>query len=71
MSEQVCKLTQSDAPDNNIKVVDDYLSDLTELLKGLTYDEEIHLFDQGVVALERIVIIRIEPGLTIISKARE
>jgi ATP-dependent DNA helicase DinG len=49
VSEQVCKLTQSDAPDNNIKAVDDYLSDLTELLKGLTFDEEIHLFDQGVV----------------------
>lgn len=49
VSEQVCKLTQSDVPDNNIKAVDDYLSDLTELLKSLTFDEEIHLFDQGLV----------------------
>ncbi|RUM78410.1 MAG: ATP-dependent DNA helicase DinG [Candidatus Thioglobus sp.] len=49
VSEQVCKLTQTDLPDNNIKAVDDYLSDLTELLKSLTFDEEIHLFDQGLV----------------------
>jgi len=49
VSEQVCKLTQGDTPDSNIKSVDDYLSDLTELFKALAFDEDVHLFDQGVV----------------------
>jgi ATP-dependent DNA helicase DinG len=49
VSEQVCKLTQGDTAESNIKLVDDYLSDLTELFKALTFDENIYLFDQGVV----------------------
>ena len=49
VSEQVCKLTQGDIPESNIKLVDDYLSDLTELFKALAFDENSYLFDQGVV----------------------
>lgn len=49
VSEQVCKLTQGDTAESNIKLVDDYLSDLTELFKALAFDENIYLFDQGVV----------------------
>ncbi|SFV80555.1 ATP-dependent helicase DinG/Rad3 [hydrothermal vent metagenome] len=49
VSEQVYKLTQQDASEINIKQIDDYLNDLTQLFKDLEFDEDIHLFEQGVV----------------------
>lgn len=49
VSDQICKISQQDSPDINIKQVDDYLSDLTILLKTLDFDEDIYLFDKGVV----------------------
>ncbi|MBC8493691.1 MAG: ATP-dependent DNA helicase DinG, partial [bacterium] len=49
VSDQICKLTEQDVPDINIKQIDDYISDLSTLLKTLDFDEDIHLFDQGVV----------------------
>ena len=49
VSDQICKITQQDSPDINIKQVDDYLSDLTILLKTLDFDEDVYLFDKGVV----------------------
>jgi len=50
VSDQVCKLTQQNTLDIPIKSIDDYLTDLTELFKSLDFDEDIHLFEQGVVA---------------------
>ena len=49
VSDQICKITQQDSTDVNIKQVDDYLSDLTIILKSLDFDEEVYLFDKGVV----------------------
>ena len=49
VSDQMCKITEQDVPDINIKQIDDYLSDLSTLLKTLDFDEDIHLFDQGMV----------------------
>ena len=49
VSDQVCKITQQDTLDIPIKSIDDYLANLTELFKQLDFDEEIHLFEQGVV----------------------
>ncbi len=49
VSDQICKISQQDSPDINIKQVDDYLSDLTILLKTLDFDEDVYLFDKGVV----------------------
>lgn len=49
MSEQICKITGQDAPDIDIKQVDDYLNDLIILLKTLNFDEDIYLFNQGQV----------------------
>ncbi len=49
VSDQICKITGQDTPDINIKQMDDYLADLTALLKALDFDDEIYLFDQGQV----------------------
>ncbi len=49
VSDQVCKLTQQDTLDISIKSIDDYLVDLTEIFKSLDFDEDIYLFEQGVV----------------------
>jgi len=49
VSDQICKITQQDSTDVNIKQVDDYLSDLTTILKTLDFDEDVYLFDKGVV----------------------
>jgi len=49
VSDQVCKLTQQNAIDIDIKSIDNYLTDLTELFKSLNFDGDIHLFEQGVV----------------------
>jgi len=49
VSDQVCKLTQQDVLDISIKSIDDYLADLTEAFKSLEFDEDIYLFEQGVV----------------------
>ena len=49
VSDQICKITQQDSTDVNIKQVDDYLSDLTIILKILDFDEDVYLFDKGEV----------------------
>ena len=49
VSDQIFKITQQDSTDVNIKQVDDYLSDLTIILKTLDFDEDVYLFDKGVV----------------------
>lgn len=49
VSDQMCKITEQDVLDINIKQIDDYLSDLSTLLKTLDFDEDIYLFDQGMV----------------------
>ena len=49
VSDQICKITQQDSTDVNIKQVDDYLSDLTTILKTLDFDEDVYLFDKGMV----------------------
>lgn len=49
VGEQICKITQQTPPDISIKAVDDYLDDLVQLLQDLDFDEEQHLFNQGVV----------------------
>lgn len=49
-SEQICKLTQKNLPESQIKKVDDYLADLIQLLKNnLDFNEGVHLFKQGKV----------------------
>lgn len=47
--EQICKLSQQDAIDIDIEQMDGYLQDLTTLFKSLSFDEEVHLFNQGQV----------------------
>ena len=47
--EQICKLSQQDAIDIDIKQMDDYLQDLTTLCKSLSFDDDVHLFNQGQV----------------------
>ena len=47
--DQVCKLTQQDNIDVPIKIVDDYLHDLTQLFTNFDFDEDIYLFNQGLV----------------------
>ncbi len=49
VSDQVCKLTQQDALDVSIDSIDNYLSDLTEAFKSLDFDEDVYLFEQGVI----------------------
>ncbi|SMM99588.1 ATP-dependent helicase DinG/Rad3 [uncultured Candidatus Thioglobus sp.] len=49
VSEQLCKLTEQTPIEIEIKQVDNYLRDLVELLKNLSFDENIHLFNQGKV----------------------
>jgi len=49
VSEQLCKISKQDVPDINIKQIDDYLTDLTQLLKQLEFNDNIYLFKQGVV----------------------
>ena len=45
--DQVCKLTEQDNIDIPIKTIDDYLLDLTQLIKNFDFDEEVYLFNQG------------------------
>ena len=45
--DQVCKLTEQDNIDIPIKTVDDYVLDLTQLIKNLDFDEDVYLFNQG------------------------
>lgn len=45
--DQVCKLTEQDNIDIPVKTVDDYLLDLTQLIKNLDFDEDVYLFNQG------------------------
>lgn len=49
VSEQICKLTQQDAIEVDVKQMDGYLQDLTVLFKALHFDEDVHLFNQGQV----------------------
>jgi ATP-dependent DNA helicase DinG len=52
ISEQVCKITKQDSPGNDIKQIDGYLDDLVQVLKELDFDEDVHLFEQGIVNQE-------------------
>ena len=45
--DQVCKLTEQDNIDILIRTVDDYVLDLTQLIKNLDFDEDVYLFNQG------------------------
>ena len=47
--EQVCKVLQKPVPDMDIKALDEATNFLIQALKKLDYDEDIHLFEQGVV----------------------
>ncbi|MBW5290201.1 MAG: ATP-dependent helicase DinG/Rad3 [Candidatus Ruthia sp. Asou_11_S2] len=49
VSEQLCKISKQDVPDINIKQIDDYLTDLIQLLKQLEFNDDIYLFSQGIV----------------------
>ncbi len=49
IGDQMCKINDQDVVDINIKQVDDYTADLSKLLKSLTFDDDIHLFEQGQV----------------------
>ncbi len=49
VSEQLCKISKQDVPNINIKQIDDYLTDLIRLLKQLEFNDNIYLFNQGVV----------------------
>ncbi len=49
VSDQMCKITGQNSADVNIKQVDDYVADLSILLKTLEFDEDVYLFDQGQV----------------------
>ncbi len=49
VSEQLCKISKQDVPDINIKQIDDYLTDLIQLLKQLEFNEDMYLFSQGIV----------------------
>ncbi|MDC9715023.1 MAG: ATP-dependent DNA helicase DinG, partial [Gammaproteobacteria bacterium] len=48
-SEKIAELTDQTPIEINIKQIDDYLQDLSVLLKALPFDEDIHLFNQGKV----------------------
>lgn len=49
LSEQIAKLTEQEAIEVDIKQIDNYLKDLSSLLKPLSFDDDIHLFNQGKV----------------------
>lgn len=49
LSEQITKLTEQEVIEIDIKKIDGYLKDLSELLNFLSFDENIHLFNQGQV----------------------
>ncbi len=49
---EVCKITEQDAPEIDIKQVDGFLADLVAILKTLDYEEDVHLFEQGVIGQE-------------------
>ncbi|WXU00709.1 MAG: ATP-dependent DNA helicase DinG [Catillopecten margaritatus gill symbiont] len=49
VSEQIAKLTEQDVIEIDIKQMDDYVQDLVLLFKGLSFDDEVHLFNQGQV----------------------
>ncbi|CAB5500403.1 ATP-dependent helicase DinG/Rad3 [Bathymodiolus thermophilus thioautotrophic gill symbiont] len=46
-SEQIAKLMEQEPIEIDIKQVDDYLQDLIELLKMLSFEEDVFLFNQG------------------------
>lgn len=47
LSEQIAKLTEQDPIEIDIKQIDGYLQDLSSLLKSLSFDENVYLFNQG------------------------
>lgn len=55
-SEQVCKLIEQGLIEIDIQQMQDYLQDLTELCNNLSFDEDVHLFNQGLVDNEIVEI---------------
>ncbi|BAS68013.1 ATP-dependent DNA helicase DinG [Bathymodiolus septemdierum thioautotrophic gill symbiont] len=49
VSEQICKITEQNDIEIDIKQIDEHLQDLTMIFKGLPYDDDTHLFNQGQV----------------------
>jgi ATP-dependent DNA helicase DinG len=49
ISEKIAKLIEQEPIEVNVKQVDNYLQDLTELLKMLSFEEDVSLFNQGQV----------------------
>ncbi len=57
LSEQITKFTKQELIEIDVKQMDDYLIDLSELLKSLYFDENVHMFNQG----------KLDSGITKIS----
>jgi ATP-dependent DNA helicase DinG len=49
LSEQIAKLTEQEVIEIDIQQIDSYLKDLGDLLKSLSFDENVYLFNQGQV----------------------
>ncbi|WP_024792210.1 ATP-dependent DNA helicase DinG [Candidatus Ruthturnera calyptogenae] len=49
VSEQLCKISKQDMPDIDIKQIDDYLTNLIQLFKKLEFNDDIYLFNQGII----------------------
>ena len=49
ISTEICKIIDQDLVDIDIKKIDSYIADLSEILKTLEYGEDVHLFNQGVI----------------------
>ena len=52
ISEQVCKITHQELPDDSIKQIDGFIDSLIVLLNEYDFDENVHIFDQGIVDSE-------------------
>ncbi|MBE8189744.1 MAG: ATP-dependent DNA helicase DinG [Candidatus Thioglobus sp.] len=50
--EKVHKLTQQTPPKNLVSPIDNYLNDLIEMLEQLEFEDEIHLFQQGIISAD-------------------
>ena len=49
LSEQIAKLTEQEPIEVDVKQTESHLKDLTVLLKSLSFEDDIHLFNQGKV----------------------
>lgn len=49
VSEKLCKISKQNIPNINIKQIDDYITDLIQLLEQLKFNENIYLFNQGII----------------------